>query len=507
MISKKSASSIATVSLAVSSGLFILSGAGCKQVDKSGVKTLDAVANGGITKLYQCNGSHPVKLPASRIVFDRNAAISNSGGEHTNLRGAVSDYFSALDPAIQQLFIDLGGQVMITDESRIAEYCNVSRAKGPEGQRTGDATHGCFLFVDDPSGQKETVFTLVQSASAENIRYFGPQIFGYLYAQFYSRLAPPTRQGAAFSIAANEGMQFVSYKEKLADAFLADILASEKYSFNALSVILGESAESELRGTAKGSSLVNALSFRRSGESAKPDSATRERRREQVLDYLFSHAFQSMNCNAEALAVTKADFRQSFRAFEEINAGLVQLSRQLAGGEVSSGYSKLALSGSEGKSGAIVAGAAGEDPALALNMDFQQIFGMLMPVIGQLGIPGADKIASILPALLSGNGMDIGKLIPALTGLLTQSQLGKSGGLFNAVASAGCQGGNCGRGNCNGGNCIGGNCSSCPQSAARSSGPAPVSPGVDAPQMQSVPAGIDYVGPGPDEGMMRVLNA
>jgi hypothetical protein len=485
MIAKKYATSFSAATLALSSLVFLMSGAGCKQVDKSGVKTLDAVASGGITKLYQCKGSNPVKLQDSRIVFDKNASVGRSGGEHRSLRAAVSDYFSALDPAIQQLFIELGGQVMITDESRIGEYCNVSRSKGPEDQRTGDATHGCFLFVDDPTGQKETVFTIVQSASAENIRYFGPQIFGYMYAQLYSRLAPPTRQGAAFSLSANEGMQFVAYKERLADAFLADILSSQKYSFNALTVILGESAETELRATGKGSSLVSALSFRRAGESTNPDSATKERRRSQVLDYLFSHAFQSMNCNGEALAVTRSDFKQSYHAFEEIHAGLIQLSRQLTGGEVSSGYTKLALAGSEGKSGSSVEGADGENAQLAMNMDFQQIFGMLMPVLGQLGIPGVDKIASILPSLLSGNGLDIGKLLPALQGLLPATQLGKAGGLFNAVASAGCQGGNCGKGNCNGGSCRGGNCSSCPQGES-----------VDS---------VQYVGPGPDAGAVQLI--
>jgi hypothetical protein len=487
---RKSPTSLTNFGLIVSAAAGLGAGAGCKQVDRSGVKTLDAVASGGITELYQCKGSHPVKLPESAVVFDRTAAVGKSGGDHRNLRSAVFDYFSALDPAMQQLFLDLGGQVMITDESRIAEYCNVSRSKGPEGQRTGDSTHGCYLFVDDPTGKKETVFTIVQSASAQNIRYFGPQIFGYLYAQFYSRLAPPTRQGAAFSISANEGMQFVTFKERLAEAFLGDILSSSKYGFNALTVILGESAEAELRATAKGSSLVSALSFRRSGESAKPDSATRERRRSQVLDYLFAHAYQSMNCSAKALAVTKSDFPKSFAAFEEINAGLLELSRQLAGGEVSSGYSRLALSGNQNgklaKSGSINGGTDAAGDKLALNMDFKEIFGMLMPVISQLGIPGVDKIGEILPALLNGNG-DISQLIPALQGLLTQTQLGKSGSLFDAVSNAGCQGGNCGGGNCNGGNCRGGNCSSCPQ-------------GVSG-------GGVDFVGPGPDAGAIQLINS
>ncbi|NBQ54875.1 MAG: hypothetical protein EBU49_15015, partial [Proteobacteria bacterium] len=212
----------------------------CKPSETGKVKTLDAVASGGITELYQCSGTNMARISADRIVFDTNTAISAQGdSEKSVLRNAVMDYFTAIPVAMQDMFLNLGGTVLITDDAHIGDYCRASGVQSADGLSADDSLHGCFAFADDPTGQKPSIFTIVHTGSPEKIRYYGPQIFGYLYAQFYSRLAPPTRDGATFSIQPTESMQFISYKEAIADAFLMDMLASNRFNLNNLSPVLG----------------------------------------------------------------------------------------------------------------------------------------------------------------------------------------------------------------------------------------------------------------------------
>ena len=304
----------------------------CKAPGTSKVKTLDAVASGGMTKLYQCTGTNQARISADRIVFDKNAAISAQGeSEKSVLRGAVMDYFTAIQPAMQDMFLNLGGTVLITDDAHIGDYCRAGRTQSSKGVTTDDSLHGCFVFVDDPSGQKPSIFTIVHTGSAEKIRYYGPQIFGYLYAQFYSRLAPPTKEGANFSIQPTETMQFISYKEAIADAFLKDMLASSKFNLDNLSPVLGLNASKELRGYAGNSGLLDVLSLRKAGDASDVAGQEKERRRAQIRDFFFAHAFQSMNCNAEALDVTRREFPKSLEAYNQINGALLQISSQLAG--------------------------------------------------------------------------------------------------------------------------------------------------------------------------------
>ncbi|MEY4630405.1 MAG: hypothetical protein RIQ81_525 [Pseudomonadota bacterium] len=437
--------------------------ASCKASQDSSVKTLDAVAAGGITKLYQCKGNNEVLIPDNRIVLDKSSSLQSRGSEEqASLKKAVRDYFSALDPAMQKLFLTLGGQVMITDPSKIGDYCK--NAQTASGQTTGDITDGCFVFADDPQGNQKTIFTIVHSASPDRIRYFGPQIFGYLYAQLYSRFAAPTRQGASFSINQKESMQFVSFKEQLADAFLADLLASKKYTLAPLKPIMGEEVESELRAAKSKTSLLDLVSFRRAGESRTLDSGIVEARRSQVRDYFLAHAEQSLSCNSESLAVMKADFPSSYKVYDQVHQALLQISRELTGnatppGEVRSGF--LALDGSDPT--------LAKENELALNFDIGSLMKMFMPLLGQLGgggggAGGLGNLSSLFSQLLGGGGGGGGglpSLMPPQANRINPGQLGKNAGIFSNLAASGCSGGNCGSGNCGGGMACGGDCSSC----------------------------------------------
>ncbi len=482
--------------LSIVTGLLVAAAA-CKSSQDSSVKTLDAIASGGITKLYQCSGANQARITPDKIIFDANSSLAGEGeGTKAPLRKAVSDYFTAIDPSMQELFLKLGGNVLITDEERVAGYCRAARQRTAAGTNTGDTVHGCFLFVDDPTGEKPSIFTIVHAASPERIRYFGPQIFGYLYAQFYSRLGISKRQGASFSVNKNESMEFINYKELIADAFLRDMLASKKYNMNNLSPLLGVNADAELRAFAGDAGLMDALSMRKASDSSVPSTTEKERRRAQVRDYFFAHAFQSMNCNTDSLEVTRREFPRSLEAYTQVNTALVMISSELSGvasaaPATNDRFNLAAEPGSTGK--ALV---DNKMSAKAGGVDLMSILSMVMPLLSQLGLPGGsgglgglgslfngqlgnnmNPGGNVYPGMLPNNGgyrppgmmpngyPNQGNRMPYNQGLLTQGQLagygnGKLGLLYNSLSNSGCPGGNCGGNSCSGGSCSGGECSS-----------------------------------------------
>jgi|GEM_PF-2383880 len=453
--------------------------AACKSGQDSSVKTLDAIASGGITNLYQCGGNNQARITPDKIIFDASSSLAGeSEGTKAPLRQAVTDYFTAIDPSMQELFLKLGGQVLITDEERVADFCRAARQRTAAGNNTGDTVHGCFLFVDDPTGQKSSIFTIVHAASPERIRYFGPQIFGYLYAQFYSRLGISKRQGASFSVNKTESMEFISYKEQLTDAFLKDMLASSKYNLNNLSPILGTNADAELRSFNGESRLMDALTMRKAGDSAVPSSAEKERRRAQVRDYFFAHAFQSMNCNADSLEVARREFPKSLEAHKQVNMALLAISAELSGiaSSAPTTNDRFGLATTPGSTGKSLV--PSELTAKAGGLDLMSIFAMVMPLLSQLGLPGGSGGLGG-PGILGGMGNQFnnqfgnnrypGNRYPGTQaynqGLLTRNELsrygnGKLGTLYNSLSSSGCPGGKFGANSCNGGSCSGGECSS-----------------------------------------------
>lgn len=427
----------------------------CKQGISSDVKTLDAIASGGITKLYQCKGNNDVRIGRNKIHFDRSTDTANlPAAKQQSIKNAVNDYFSAIDPGMQELFLQLGGQVLITSESKIGDYCRAARGKTANGSTTQDAIHGCFVFVDDPNGQQKSIFSIVHTDSESNIRYFGPQIFGYLYAQFYSRLVPATQKSAKFHIAETESMQFIQYKESIADAFLADMLASKRYDINNLNPLLGNNATNELQRHANQNGLLNALSLRRAGDASNLSTAELNSRRSQVRDYFFAHAFQSMNCTDESLSITQEHFPKSHRAYQLVNAALLKLSSSLHHNQ----FTLTTQNDNDGDHNSELALAAHmPDGVTAKNFDLTSILTMVMPLLsGGGGGGGIGDIGSILQQLLG----SLPTNSTASTGLLGASTLTGAGvdGLFSAFQSSGCPGGNCGVASANGGSCSGGNC-------------------------------------------------
>jgi len=266
-------------------------------------------------------------------------------------------------------------------------------------------------------------------------------------------------------------MQFISYKEAVADAFLKDMLASSKFNLDNLSPVLGLNASKELRGYAGNSGLLDALSLRKAGDASDVAGQEKVRRRAQIRDFFFAHAFQSMNCNAQALAVTRREFPKSLAAYNQINVALLQISSQLSGAAQLAAGKSSAL---QRKSSTIKAGAMDLTMLLALlpMLNQQQNFNpragypsMANQNMGNpLGYPPSNPYQypnqNRYQQSQGGSFPMFANLFPNLG-----KSFGDAGQLGSGLASS-----------CSGGSCCGGNCSTC---ADGTCGPSCASCGVD----------------------------
>jgi hypothetical protein len=377
---------------------------------------------------YQCKGSSQTSITEQKIIFDKSDSSNISETRRTELRKAVKDYFSALPDSAESLFLKFGGQVLIT--SKASEICSASHYGRNLDETKGEKTDGCFHFVNDPTGKGGAIFSIVHSPDAKKIRYYGPQIFGYLYAQFYSRLnVSSDRKGLVIS--EQEPMQLIALKEKVANAFLSDILATKNYKVDVIENLLGVNSNQELQNTAI-SSPIERLS-----------SLKNLQKRSQFLDYVYANSFQSAHCNNASREVARTKFKRSASLFSEMNAAVIQVSAALNGTSESAATASATTSSNSFS-------LAGGDLLSSVMPLFSNLFGM-----SNGGNTGGGSIANIFMSLLGGN----------LGGLDGLSQQGGGSGigdmastLFSQLSASGCEGGNCT--GCQGG-CSGGCCSSC----------------------------------------------
>jgi hypothetical protein len=267
-----------------------------------------------------------------------------------------------------------------------------------------------------------------------------------MYAQFYSRLTL-TADKKGLDVTEQESLQLIALKEKVANAFLADILATKEYKIDAIRNLLGEKSDQELKNT----SIEQPLERLSALKDAK--------RRSQFLDYVYANSFQSAHCNSKSLEVAKSKFKKSTSLFREIDAAVVQVSAVLTGASTSVASEKAPV--------------RQEAFALAdeeLSLAGGDILSSIMPMLGSLfGMSaGADAgggmggLAGLFRSLMGGGS-------GAAAGTITQtnSQAPKfANGMFNQLSSCGCKGGSCK--SCKG-SCAGGNCSSCANGSCGSS--------------------------------------
>jgi hypothetical protein len=418
------------------SGLLASGLLACKaqsDLSTSRVKTLDSIANGTLNlDAYQCKGSKQASIGDEKIVFDISNGQAFSDGRKSELRKAVKDYFSSLPDSAESLFLKFGGQVLITGKA--SEICSSSHYGRNLDDSKGEKTDGCFHFVNDPTGREGAIFTIVHSPDAKKIRYYGPQIFGYLYAQFYSRLTIGANR-KSLAISQQEPMQLITLKEKVANAFLADILTTKDYKIDVLENLLGENSNTELK------NLEISPPLERLSSLKDP------KKRSQFLDYVYANSFQSAHCNSTSRDVAKNKFKKSAALFSEVDAAVNQVSAALIGKSSSSAPSA-------GSSDAFSLAEGG-----LLSLGGGGILSSIMPLFGNLlGMSdgGGGGIADLFMSLLGGGLGGNGGAFQQQGGGFDPSNM--AGALFSQLSSCGCQGGNC-KG-CSGG-CSGGCCSSC----------------------------------------------
>ncbi len=432
------------------------------------IKTLDSIASGETNlKDNQCSGSYKALInPASQIIFDILDPQKISAENKTKIQSAVTAYFTAIPEPMQKLFLDFGGTVLIS--TRVDELCSGSRSFQALDAQAQEKTEGCFAFATDPKNIKPAILTLIQSPNkTQNIQYYGPQLFGYLYAQFYSRVGEPSSPKRLFDINQTESTVMVSQKERVANAFLEDMLKSKTFNFDVLTKILGTNARSEL-GSDQKIPPLDRLTF--SGATSD-----KTKRKAQVLDYFFANAFQSMHCNDHSKEVALKFFKNSHDVFASVDDAILDFSAKLSGSVSSRDTANSKKQATEKKQTVAASGKSEFSLGGGNPMD---MLSMLMPALGGGGQGAAGGIQSLLGGLTGGagggggiadlfkkfsGGLGGGGGLPGIDKLLAGGGGALSGalsGMYSQLSGGGCQGGSCPGGSCNG-SCSGGACSSC----------------------------------------------
>lgn len=418
--------------------------------NNSQTKTLDSIASGKIDlDANQCEGPSDARKQIDTVVADKVVKFDKSVKEEVKneLRDSVKDYLSALPSQTVELFIKLGGEILVTDN--VESFCKgekLGQSKDQYGKSItkdeGEVTNGCFVFVQSPpapdGSKRSPIFAIIHSAKREEIKYFGPQIFGYMYAQFYSRM-DLTADKSGVEIKDQEvSPEFIRTKEKVANAFLRDILASEskKAYLENLAKLLGNSSSNELLGDGNVAEPLEKLSLLKNDPT----------KRKQVIDYVFANSFQSNHCNDHSRKIASDKFKKSSELFKEVDRAISDVSSKLLGVKAPQETST--------PEGFHLAGG---------GMDF--LSQMMMPMLGAMGGGPAGFLG-----LMNGGGMGMGGgYNPGQMGYgspyqnqryAQYNQMGMGGAspyaMFNQLASLGMSGSNCS--NCQG-NCVGGQCS------------------------------------------------
>ena len=449
-LEKATRTNSSTAVLLVAIGLAAL--AGCKRDEaSSGQKTLDNFAAGKTVRVNECKGTSKVIFPEDRIRFsgvEFASSLSKADRDRAEgpYRAAVREYMSSLPEDMQRAFLNFGGSVLISDKA--GELCGKPFSDPSSSQYTASARadlESCFIYARGGEGtmdQNQAIFTIVHKPDARAIRHGGVRVFGFLYAQFFPRLAKsPEGSSAAPYTFNNDAMQdesgFRPYKRRLATSFLTDVVDKGIYDLANLEPLLGSGAGAVIRRNISADSSADPLadvSWLRPGETSLT-SAEIDVRRDRFMDFVFAEAFDSMRCSEASVAVMKSEFPKTHREFLAVDQAILALSKILA-------ESATPQSGASGNTGLALAGGSREAKGPANlaggSSPLSEILAMLLPALGGLK-PGAAPIGQIGPA----GGSKFG------------SSGGMFGSMFGQLKQSGCPGGVC---QVDGGGCAGGCC-------------------------------------------------
>lgn len=312
---------------------------GCKPnvQEATQVKTLDNFAIGEKVRTNVCSVNpavrsgkefvNPLADTEGRIRFGDDVAESL----RTTLRKDISETLTAVPAETQQMFIKLGGYINVT--SKTGELCS-KRFKQAGKNKTASGLEGitaCFTY--DTQGTKSR-FRINITPNDGDIKHSLVRVFGYMYAQFYSRIGEA--EGAAkaagdkLELKESESFRFANIKIRLAQNFLADMVESKTFDLATMEKIIGSGSEKIIRqnyaalnkvstskkvnlsdeinqnfdtktdavvAATKDFDLLNGVSFVYPGEKIELTAEQKDTRRRRFEDYVFAEAYDSFYCH------------------------------------------------------------------------------------------------------------------------------------------------------------------------------------------------------------------
>lgn len=323
-------------------GSLVAASLGCQpaSTEKEGAKVAaleDLAGNTSVDGDNACTGTNTVKI------HDANIAIEgvDVAGKAAALT-AVHSYLTAIPIDVQDAFVKLNGRILITDKA--PTLC----ASGSDNPQTpgyvGGARHiqGCFIFKKSAAGKD--VFTIVHSPDPAGIAHSGVRIFGFLWAQFYTRLTAGAGSSGKYSLKNQEAPSAARAKFHLANRFLRDVASSTKFGLTSLEPLLGSGAAAIITGNVIGkvetADAFDGVTFAYADDptawtNAQKDSA-RSLRRQRFVDYVYADAFDSLHCNAATQKTIREDFEKTYAAFLPIDATIAAMAKAINSGNARS---------------------------------------------------------------------------------------------------------------------------------------------------------------------------
>jgi len=409
----------------------------------SETKTLDNFAAG--TTVYQnaCVGSNSVSISEDRIRFD--PKLNLAGTERTAMRTAVKDYFSSIPPNMQKVFVEWGGEVLITpDANSLCTKLFSDKSSDQYVHKGRESTESCYIYAEGNS-KSRAIFTIIHAPDLKAIRHGGVRMFGYMFSQFFPRLVKNEDAGATtkYRVAREPSVMMSTFKLNLAESFLRDLVRGKRYDIANLDTFLGTGGGAAVkRNIDAGLDPFSNLTWAFDGEGSVKNGP-RQMRQARFEDFVFAEAFDSFRCSSSSVAKMKTEFPETYAEFSRADKTIDQ---------VGAGGASLVAAGIEDTD---------DEQRGAENAAFALQDGSMLPV----GLQGSNIL---FYPVKEGGGIDTSVAITP-TGPAARNKMADIAmfaqmapqfiGLFQALGAAGAAGAP--GGNCAGGGCAGGSCGSC----------------------------------------------
>ena len=342
---------------ALSIGVAILL-VGCKAgpQNESEVKTLDNFAAGRTVSINRCEGGTDNSALLAR--WDRRINLSPAlkrtldPAAQDKYRSQVHSYIKTVPLQVQKAFLDFGGEIVLSAEAK--KLCSARMADPQGNQYAAEARRqleGCYLYTQgdqDTELEDQDLFAVfhqinpadVAEGFDENqkiIAHGGVRIFGLMYAQLFSKIAPnKAADGRKYQFDVYDSLKVSSAKRHLANSFLVDVVKGQDFDLKTLEPLLGANSAADLTRVIKSASAEDLKAIDFLGEySFGDDGALTKGARELALmrfeDFVFGESFDSYHCSKATLATMIRSFPRSKDAYIQAKEAVAQHIDSLGG--------------------------------------------------------------------------------------------------------------------------------------------------------------------------------